>query len=1250
MTLIQLNERFLCLFLIFSFSTSFLLAKPSENRLPLTKALDQISEVYQVIFTYDASTLADISVDFELEKGEALESVVNKVLKSTGLKYRYVGEKYYIIYKDTKTGNKKARKISRNIKKIQKLENSHEIVLQRQHNPQNKVQNLRNIIRTGAVLKAEKSISGVVTNEAGEPLIGVTVLVKNTTVGTATDISGRFELSVPDDAQTLIFSYTGYNTTEVEIGNRTIFNVTLSGDVAVLDEVVVIGFGEKKRKDLTGSIASIDAKTIEKTQMMSPQFALQGNTPGVRVVNTNGDPNAEPQVQIRGIGTWNGRSQPLYVIDGQIINEAQDFGNQDVIAGAGRQTRLNLWNLINPQDIESISVLKDASAAAIYGARAANGVVLITTKKGKQGKPVVEFSSSIGWSTVPTEDRLLNTQQWVELNREAHNNSTDPNAGIDVLYGRDILPVDDTPEAAQVAEFEKLTTRNPQMDPQSPYYINESTAQTFDYQDHLLRTGRDANYNIKVSGASESTNYYVSLGYRDYEHPHVGNDIERYTGAINLNTDISRWLGVGLNYKFASSQNRVDEVPFEDVVRSLPWQPIFSDDPNNSTDGFAHVIDPPDGMWVPLRRFGQGGPSNELAIMNYNLARFETMRNMAQGYVEIKPLPGLKLRGTYNIDQTVQNRFTRNQYFTAIFSPVGQNPAEQSNSGDPNALGSIGNRRNWFTNYQADLTLSYERTFGKHRASILIGGQDTYIKQRFESSSGSNVQPQWNPNDLDQTGYSNDLANNSSILGFGDYFSFGYVARGSYNYDSKYYIDLSFRRDGSSGFADDFQWGNFYSVAAAWRISSEPFMEGVAFINDLKIRGGYGEAGNDEAARNNFAFLSTVSNIGSVRFGSGSGNSLGNYSIANFLRELPNPQLSWETGVTQYIGLDALMMNNRLSLTAEVYRRTTQDILQRVSLAPSLGVADPLINVGELENRGIDLDLGWSERRGDFEFGIAIKASFLENEVTKLYQNQPIFATDRFGGDARRIELGRSIGHIWGYQVAGIFQSQEEVNNYIEGKGPTGVNANQDVFVNPAFIGPGDIYFANVGGNPTDDEPFYSTTPDTVLNAFDQTEIGNTLPNFTYGLNLNAAWRGLDFSVSFYGESGAERINDYRRILETLAGGGGSNKLNTTLDRWTPSNPSTTMPRAVAGDPAGNNRRNSSRWVENANFLRLNNWQLGYSLPASLLDRTKGAISNLRIYIAGQNNLLITNWTGIDPVNDRYPIPRTYLVGLSAKF
>ena len=509
---------------------------------PLTEILELISESYQVIFTYDDNTVANVSVDYELDTQAELETVVNRVLAETGLKYRYIGERYYIIYRDTKLGQQKAKKISRQMRKIQRIQSSRDVILERRTRSFDPSEVTRSAQQFTPAKPMIKPISGTVTDSDGVPLVGVTVLVQDGLVGTATDIHGRYDLEVPDDAEVIVFSYTGYRTREISIGDQAVIDVVLEADVAVLDEVVVIGFGEKNKRDLTGSISSIDAKTIGKTIMLSPQFALQGNTAGVRVVNTNGDPNAEPQIQVRGVGTWNGRAQPLYVIDGQIINEVQDFGNQDVIAGAGRQTRLNLWNLINPQDIESISVLKDASAAAIYGARAANGVVLITTKRGKEGRPVVEFGSSIGWSKVPNEDRLLNTQQWVMLNREAHENSLDPNMGLDILYGRDILPADESPEAIQAAEYEKLTTRTPQMDPQSPYYINENSAPTYDHQDYLFRSGHDANYSVKVSGANDAMNYYVSLGYRDYEHPHVGNDIERYTGAVNLNTDISRWL------------------------------------------------------------------------------------------------------------------------------------------------------------------------------------------------------------------------------------------------------------------------------------------------------------------------------------------------------------------------------------------------------------------------------------------------------------------------------------------------------------------------------------------------------------------------------------------------------------------------------------------------------------------------------------------------------------------------------------
>ena len=1078
----------------------------------------------------------------------------------------------------------------------------------------------------------QQQITGKVTDEQGEALPGASVIVTGTTTGTVTDIDGTYSLSVPGGATTLDISFVGMETQTVDINGRSVIDVKLSADIGQLEEVVVIGFGTRQKKDLTGSIATVDSKTIEKTSFLSPQYALQGNAPGVRVLPTSGDPNAQPQIQVRGIGTWNGRAQPLYVIDGLIINDPSDYGNEDVIAGGGRVTPLNLWNLINPGDIESISVLKDASAAAIYGSRAANGVVLITTRKGKKGAPTVEFSSNFGWATVPQEDRLLNTKQYADVVREAYTNSDDPSQEIGLaLYGD-----------GATGDIQRLNTFSPQFDPSSPYFINENTAPTYDWQDYLLRTALDQTYDIKLSGGSERTNYYVSLGLKDQEHPHVGNEARRYTGTFNINMDITDWLKGGITYKYANSKNRTQEETMGEIVGVAPWQPVYSDDPNRSTGGFAHVIMPPDSAWSPLRIYGQGGAANHLAQMSYNLTRFDFERSIAIGYLELTPLKGLKIRGSINLDQTEQNRFTIGRYAASIFSETGQDPTT-INPNAPQSQGSIGDRTNWFNNYQADLSVSYTRDFGKHNMSLTFVAQDTYRKQHYRNQSGSNI-IRFNPIDYTRTGYGNDQLNNGAIKGYNDAYWFGYVGRGSYNYDSKYYLDLSFRRDASSGFDKDYRWGNFYSVAGAWRISSESFMDGLSLINDLKLRGGYGEAGNDEAAVGNFAFLSRVSSSGSVRFGSGpngTGDSNGNYSQLAILTDFPNYEISWEVVKTINFAFDAVMFDNRLNLTTEIYRRTTDGILQTSLLPFVVGTDNPILNLGALKNEGVDIDLGWNDNIGQFSFGVSANGSFLRNEVTKLYQDQPLYASDPFDGPDRRIEIGRSIGHIWGYVVEGIYQTPQEVSDRAD------VINDQIGDVN--YTAPGDLYFKNLGGNPDSVYQFYSPIPDTLLNTYDQTEIGNNLPSFTYGINLTANWKGIDASVSFYGEAGAEDLNTYRRNLEYLGGNGG-NRINTVLNRWTPENPNTDMPRAIAGDPARNNRLQSTRWLESKDYFRLNNWQVGYTLPQTLLSKLNGAISSARFYVGGRNNLLLTRWSGLDPVNDNRPLPRTFLVGFNVKF
>lgn len=1062
----------------------------------------------------------------------------------------------------------------------------------------------------------QTKVTGTVTNQQGDPLPGVTIIVKGTTTGTLTDAFGKYSISDVTSNTTLIFSFVGMATQEIAINGQTSIDVALKEEAIGLNDVIVVGYGTRKKRDLTGSISTVDTEVLEKVSVASPQFALQGNTTGVRIINTSGDPNAAPRIFVRGIGSWQGTAQPLYVIDGQIITPPQD-GNEDVISGPNRDTPPNLWTLVNPNDIESISVLKDASAAAIYGSRGANGVVLITTKKGKLGGPVIEFDVYKGIQNIPTFN-MLNTQQYVDLVNEMYTNNLNPDITIEnQLYGR-----------TQTDDDVCMISYSPQFDPTSPHYINSRT--TYNWQDELTRrNASDESYDLKVSGATPQTDYYLSAGYKNQKGVFLGNALKRYTVAFNLNTDAKKWLRLGVNYKFALENVDMDDyTDLPGLAGVAPWQPLR--DPNNKY-GFAEVLDTEKSNWHARKVYGQGSRDNYLAFGNLNRRDFNIMRHLGNAFFEIKPVKGLTLRGSINLDYASQDRQEVNTFSRVnIFSASGLDPATVAPAA-PTSLGEFGSRVNNILNYQTDFTATYDRNFGKHRLTLTGAVQDQYHVREWRDMQGTYLT---NIDDLNRVSYGNDLANNNAGT-FKTYkYWFGLVGRANYIYNDKYYLDLSYRRDGSSGFSKEHRWGNFYSVSGAWRISNETFMENLTFINDLKLRGGWGEAGNDETVVGKYAYLSIAGGSGSYGWGSGNGNALGSNYIAVPVSGFPNAGLTWEVVSTSYVGFDAVLLDNKVNMTVEIFNRKTDGIQQYVNLPLSVGTDDPAFNIGVLENKGVDLMLGYNNNIGDFTFGISGNISFLKNEVTHLYNHQPLST------DMGRVEEGRSIGHIWGYKVGGVFQSQSEIDAYY-------AQLEDKTITNTDYVAPGDLYFQNVGGDPTEAEPFYSTTPDNLINEYDQTEIGNTIPGHTYGINSNAAWKGFDLSVSFYGEGNVDRYNSAKAQLEAM--NGETNFLATTLNRWTAQHTSSGMPRAVIGDPAGNNRY-SDRFVESAAFFRLNNWQMGYSLPSTLLEGLHDAIKSVRIYIGGQNNLYAFRWSGLDPVNDNKPLPRTMCIGLKAKF
>ena len=1040
----------------------------------------------------------------------------------------------------------------------------------------------------------ERTITGrVISMDENMGIPGVNVLIKGTQRGTVTDAEGNYSIEA-STGETLVFSAVGYETTEIKVENQSVIDLEMPPNVKELSEIVVIGYGEREEKDLTGAISTVSSKDIETSDFMSPELAMQGRMTGVFVENTGGDPNARPNVRIRGVSTFN-NAEPLIVIDGIPIYE---FGRG--IEGQQSRNRtlrggINVMNLINPNDIASISVLKDASASAIYGVRAANGVILITTKKGQQGKARVEFNASRGIQNVPNTFDVLNVAQYTNLYQEAFANNPD--------------------EAGNLP---------PEFDPTSDVYLGDRP--TTDWQTPLLNENAIVeDYTARLSGGNESTNYYISAGYSRQESVLINNLQERYSFSGNITGNFGNIFQAGATFRLGYVEDRdATDGNIQGMADAPPWQPIL--DPNGPR-GYATSVDSTvDMTQTPFavdytRRWGPETSGNVFGQMTYEDPLEYVVRPLGTAYLQVEPLEGLKFKGTVSADWTYRKADSRS-FNNFNFSITPGNPFRQD---DPLAVGSIGLRSTQNFTLVKEFGINFTRSFGDHNIDVLLNASD----QQFEflnSSMGGSLRRE--ESTILFEGVDREFRN-----AFSDRFEDalqGYMARVSYNYASKYYIDATVRRDGSSRFAPDYRWATFPSFAVAWRITSEPFMANIPFLDDLKMRAGWGQLGNQEV--DPFQYISVVGQEPTYSYGSGNGDPSGIYGIGVRMLNLPNPTLTWEVATTTNVGFDAVVFNN-LSFTAEYFHKITDDILQRGDLPASAGnEQQPWLNIASVRNSGFEFEGQYDGFIGDFQYSIGGNMTFVDNEVLDLYQDQP------FGGTDGRIESGFPINYLWGWKVGGIFQSESEVQQY------------QDTFddreANTPLVSPGDMYFQDVHGNPTENDPFYSQTPDSIVNLNDRTFIGSTIPGHYYGINLSGAYKGFDLSLFFQGIGDVQKINGARRQLEGMQSLG-NNQLTTVLGRWTPENPSTTMPRAVRADPADNTRF-SDRWVEDAGFMRLRNLQLGYTLPGNVMS-TMG-MTNARIYLSGTNVFTLTQWSGIDPENDQVPIPRIWSLGVNAAF
>jgi TonB-linked SusC/RagA family outer membrane protein len=1057
-------------------------------------------------------------------------------------------------------------------------------------------------------------INGKVLNEKGEALPGVNILVKGTSRGSTTDLDGNYSINVEADA-TLVFSYVGYQNEKIKVNGRHEINLALERSITMLKEVVAIGYGKRQKKDISGSVSSMLSNQLEKiTSKVSPEMALQGNVTGVRIRSGGGSPFARNEIRIRGINTW-GSASPLIIIDGIPITEYGSGVAPNLSVGKTGGTYrgpVNIMTLINPNDIKSISVLKDAAAAAVYGMRASNGVILIETRSGQETEEElqVNFSLQYGIKNVPRTYDLLNVDEYVNLTTEAYKNNPD----------RD-LP----------SEY----------DPASEEYLGDMP--TVDWQgEYLNKDAITQNYDLQFSGNTEKSNYFFSLGYTndenlvmDEKHMHESvkesnyNGLKRYSIKSNIETRFTDFLRAGLNLNgiweevnnLAGLENWVNK-----VAEAPPWQPVYGDGPN----GYAPaIIGDTRETYDPKNKWGNSTTLNIFGANSMKSDKHILYRALGKAFIEFEPIRNLTIRGRLSGDFYRDRRNFFRDIDDFMFNPAAKNPLDEfGKAGVDDSEGEYEEMFKRNKNFTEEIIIKYDRSFGLHNFNFLLNGSHQHYSFELIRSNYNGLhyddQIYWGINNQQDYISAETYKWENAIQ--------GYVGRIDYNYNSRYYADVTLRYDGSSKFAKGNRWDYFPGFSLAWRMSDEPFMSGFDWLTDMKIYGGWGKLGNHQIA--NYGYVALANENATVNFGSDPGarrRGMGNVYWGVGFNEMPNKELEWEKTYTTNLGIDLILFNSFTS-NIEIYHKKTTDLLTHINLPYSTGLEDPPTNFGSVVNRGADIQLGYRDEVGEFWYNINSNISFVHNEVTKIKGNTP------FGGNANRVREGYPLFYLRGYRVGGIFQSKKEVENYQA--------VYNDVIAKNDKVSPGDLWFKDIRGNPENENQSYSGKPDHKVNQYDKAFLGKTFPGFTYGFNAALGFRSFDLYASFYGEGDVKGYNWNRANLMSMANA--DNQWAEVKNRWTPENPDTDLPRAVIGDPAGN-ARFSDRFVEDASYLRLQNFQIGYNFSAKTFEKF-GVGQRMRFWIGCSNVFTLTKWGGLDPSTDGLPNPRTFIIGVNATF
>ena len=1011
----------------------------------------------------------------------------------------------------------------------------------------------------GAVANAQPAatVTGRVVDEKGAGVPGVNVLVKGTSTGTQTDADGRYSFTVPDDA-TLVFSFVGYTSQEVAVGGRSTVDVTLAPDSKALSEIVVVGYLTQDRQNVTSAVASVDTREVNKVPVPTLSQAIQGRVAGVQVLGS-GAPGAVPNIVIRGVGSLNAGSAPLYVIDGLWTDNIRD---------------------LSPTDIESAVVLKDASSTAVYGSRGANGVILITTKKGQAGEPKISVNGYMGVESIYKRYNLTNHSEWADRATTAY-----INAGLD-------------PTTEGMAGAVK----------NGPRYTN---AIDTDWQKEFFQNGRVQDYNVTLSGGTtgekSAGNFLISGGYFNQEGIVKGPKFERYSARVNSGLRRGR-LKVGESL-LATHINTtlLNGAPFIDVLTELPGIPVY--DPTH-VGGFGY------GSNGYLFNYSSN-PVGEQQILsrtqkNNRLQGSANAEFTFTNWLSYRLNLGLEVHD-YNDKDFRQNGFTR--------------LGEASN---PNNTFLFENRGTATTTL-IENTLNFNRRFGDHGVNALVG----YSEQTFNTDNATArttlflSQPQYFPVLSAGT-----AANGTVSGGIGELNKRSYFSQLNYDFKNRYLLTGSFRRDGSSQFPDGNRYGNFGAGSVGWRISEEDFFKNaLPMVNSLKLRASYGVNGNDNLPA---LYLSQATVNQNVTYPLGPNQTFTNGAIQIGLE---SRNIRWESRYTSNVGLDLSLLDNRLTLSADYYTSTTKDALVNPQLPAYLGTIiaiQPFTNLGEIRNKGFEFALGYHENRNAFTYGADLNLTTLKNEVLALSDLQPVIPGP-FG--VTRTQVGQPIGRLYLVEMLGIFQNQDEINNYKSADGRV---------IQP-LAKPGDVKYKDANG----DGRIGADT--------DREFVGNPFPTLQFGLNLTAGYKGFDLSVFFQGVTGNTIYNNTRAAIDQL---NGVNNYRRDLSPWTPENPSTTTPRLVqggGGEAVNNNNAITTRWIEKGDYLRLRNVQLGYTFPKTLAGVVPG-LGSVRVYVTGRNVFTLTKYLGYDPEtpgqgvygpgidSSSYPNVRAFTGGVQVNF